>query len=696
MTLADGGLRVALVERELVGGECSYWGCIPSKTLLRPGEALAAARTAPGAREAIAGPLDVGAALAWRDFMVSDYDDTGALPWLQEKGIELLRGTGRLDGPGTVVVGGDRYSARHIVLATGSRAGRSADPGPGRARRRLDQPRGHGADRGAPPAAHPRRPARSGVETAQAAQRMGAEVAIVEGMDHVLPREPRALGEALGEALAAEGVELHFGQYAAAARRDGDDYVLAFPDGSELRGDRLLVATGRRPRTDGLGLETVGIERRPRRASRSTRAWRPATACGPIGDVTGIWPLTYVGKYQGRIAAANILGKSREASYDAVPRVVFTDPQAAAVGATEGERTATVAMSAVPRTATYTRAYAEHPGFLTLVSDGERLTGAYALGPEAGEWLQQATLAIRARVPLAVMRDTIQPFPTFSEAFVEALAGLAARVRGGGVMSAMDAAPSSDPPHSLTWWVTTRTWPGWRRPTPTRARSTCPTRTLCTSRRYPRRKWQSSASRFASGEVSVLRVDANAANGMALHPDGRLLVCEQGTRSSPARISLVDRATGEAETVVDGWGGLLLNSPNDVVVKRDGTVWFTDPAYGFLQGFRPAPALGDFVYRHGPPHGRDHCGGRGVRQAQRTGLLARRARPLRRRFRREHALGSTRSTPSTGARSPRAGSLPSSIRATPTASRSTLPGCLLGRAGRRADLRRQRPRRRRD
>ena len=424
--LAAGGLRVALVERELVGGECSYWGCIPSKTLLRPGEALAAARTAPGAREAIAGPLDVGAALAWRDFMVSDYDDTGALPWLQEKGIELLRGTGRLDGPGTVVVGGDRYSARHIVLATGSQP--VVPPIPGLAG--LD---GVWTNREATALTEvPRRllilgAGAIGVETAQAAQRMGAEVAIVEAMDHVLPREPRALGQALGEALAAEGVELHFGQYAAAARRDGDDYVLAFPDGSELRGDRLLVATGRRPRTDGLGLETVGIS-----ADRGGIAVDARMAAGyrvwAVGDVTGIWPLTYVGKYQGRIAAANILGKSREASYDAVPRVVFTDPQAAAVGATKGERTATVAMSAVPRTATYTRAYAEHPGFLTLVSDGERLTGAYALGPEAGEWLQQATLAIRAQVPLAVMSDTIQPFPTFSEAFVEALAGLVTRV----------------------------------------------------------------------------------------------------------------------------------------------------------------------------------------------------------------------------------------------------------------------------
>jgi dihydrolipoamide dehydrogenase len=262
-----------------------------------------------------------------------------------------------------------------------------------------------------------------GVETAQALRRMGAEVALVEGMDHVLPREPRTLGDALGEVLGREGVELRFGQHASAARREGDDVVLSFPDGSELRGDRLLVATGRRARTRDLGLETVGLE--PSRRGIEVDA-RMAAGDGvwAIGDVTGLWPLTYVGKYQGRVAAANILGDPREAGYDAVPRVVFTDPQAAAVGATDGDVTATVPMSAVPRTATYTRAYAEHPGFLTLVSDGERLTGAYALGPEAGEWLQQATLALRAQVPLDVLRDTIQPFPTFSEAFVEALAEL--------------------------------------------------------------------------------------------------------------------------------------------------------------------------------------------------------------------------------------------------------------------------------
>jgi pyruvate/2-oxoglutarate dehydrogenase complex dihydrolipoamide dehydrogenase (E3) component len=149
-----------------------------------------------------------------------------------------------------------------------------------------------------------------------------------------------------------------------------------------------------------------------------------------IGDVTGVWPLTYVGKYQGRVAAANILGMPTTACYDAVPRVVFSDPQAASVGEADGEHVVTAQLASVPRTATYSRAYADEPGFLTLVSDGERLTGAYALGPEAGEWLQQATVAIRARIPFTTLLDTIQPFPTFSEAFLPALLELRARVAG--------------------------------------------------------------------------------------------------------------------------------------------------------------------------------------------------------------------------------------------------------------------------
>ena len=189
----------------------------------------------------------------------------------------------------------------------------------------------------------------------------------------------------------------------------------------------MLLATGRRARTAGLGLETVGIEAGPHGIAVDARM-RAGENVWAIGDVAGIWPLTYVGKYQGRIAAANILGTPREASYDAVPRVVFTDPQAAAVGEADGALTATVPLAEVARTATYMRRYADRPGFLSLVSDGERLTGAYALGPEAGEWLQQATVAIRARVPLDVLADTIQPFPTFSEGFVAALASLTAGV----------------------------------------------------------------------------------------------------------------------------------------------------------------------------------------------------------------------------------------------------------------------------
>jgi pyruvate/2-oxoglutarate dehydrogenase complex dihydrolipoamide dehydrogenase (E3) component len=422
--LADGGLRVAIVERELLGGECSYWGCIPSKTLLRPGEALQAAREAPGAAEAVTGRLDASALFAWRDFMVSDYDDSGQAAWAEAAGIELLRGAGRLDGPGRVRVGDDVYGATHVVLATGSDAVIPPIPG----LRDLD---GLWTNREATSMREvPRRllvlgAGPVGVELAQAAARMGASVAVVEGMDRLLAREPAALGDALADVLRADGVELHLGVHASAARRDGADFVLELADGAELRGDRVLVATGRRPRTGGLGLETVGVEAGrggiavDRRMSVTDGVWA-------IGDVTGIWPLTYVGKYQGRVAAANILGEPREADYSAVPRVVFTDPQIAAVGEAEGPVSATIPLSGVPRTATYTRAYDTRPGFLTLVSDGERLIGAHAVGPEAGEWLGQATLAIRARVPLAVFDDVIQPFPTFSEAFLHALQALAA------------------------------------------------------------------------------------------------------------------------------------------------------------------------------------------------------------------------------------------------------------------------------
>jgi pyruvate/2-oxoglutarate dehydrogenase complex dihydrolipoamide dehydrogenase (E3) component len=424
--LAEGGLRVAVVERELVAGECSYWACIPSKTLLRPGEALAAAKEAPGAREAVTGKIDPQQAFAWRDFMVSDYDDSGQVAWLESEGIELIRGDGRIEGPGKVAVGDATYTTSHIVISTGSQP--VIPPVPGL--RELD---GIWTNREA--TALKEVPERVivlgagpvGVEMGQALNRLGSSVAIVEGADHVLPREPRALGEALGEVLTGEGIELKLGRLASAVSRDGDEYVVEFEDGTSLRADKLLVATGRRPRVEGIGLETVGIEPGKQgievdeRMSAGEGLWS-------IGDATGIWPLTYVGKYQGRVAASNILGRPRQANYDAVPRVVFTDPQAAAVGDAEGPLTATVKLSEVARTSTYTRRYDEKPSFLTLTSDGERLTGAYALGPDAGEWLQQATVAIRGRIPLEVFKDTIQPFPTFAEAFLHGLLELETKV----------------------------------------------------------------------------------------------------------------------------------------------------------------------------------------------------------------------------------------------------------------------------
>ena len=423
--LAEGGLRVALVERELVGGECSYWACIPSKTLLRPGEAVQAAREAAATAE-----VDVEAALAWRDFMVSDYSDAGQERWLAGAGIELLRGTGRLAGPGVVEVDGVRHTADHVVLANG--ADPVVPPVPG-----LRELEGVWTNREATAMkAIPRRllilgGGPVGVEMAQAVRRLGGEVTVIDMAEHLLSREPAPLGEALGDVLRREGIELVLSANAAAARREGEDYVIELDDGRELSGDRLLVATGRRPRVRGVGLETVDIEPDAHGVPVDAHL-RAAEGLWAIGDVNGLWPLTHVGKYQGDVVAANILGEPLRANYEAVPRVTYTDPQAAAVGAAAGRFSTMVPLSEVPKTATYTRAYAESNGFLTLVSDGERLTGAYALGPEAGEWLQQATLAIRAHVPVDVLADTIQPFPTFSEIYVAALKALRSQIARGG------------------------------------------------------------------------------------------------------------------------------------------------------------------------------------------------------------------------------------------------------------------------
>src|SRR6201997_4120282 len=255
--LVDGGLHVAVVERELAGGECSYWACIPSKTLLRPGEAVHGAREAAASAE-----VDVQAALAWRDFMVSNYSDAGQQHWLESRGIDLLRGTGKLAGTGAVEVGGVRRTAEHVVVATGAEP--IVPPVPG-----LRDLEGVWGTREATSMKAVLRRllvlggGAVGVELAQVVRRLGGEAVIVEGADRLLPREAAPLGEGLGEALRRDGIELMLGRHAGAAAREGDDYVLRLDGGAELRGDRLLVSTGRRPRVAGIGLETVGVEPDP-------------------------------------------------------------------------------------------------------------------------------------------------------------------------------------------------------------------------------------------------------------------------------------------------------------------------------------------------------------------------------------------------------------------------------------------------
>jgi pyruvate/2-oxoglutarate dehydrogenase complex dihydrolipoamide dehydrogenase (E3) component len=432
--LADGGMKVGIAERERVGGECSYWACIPSKTLLRPGEALEGARHAPGAREAIEGSLDAAAAFEWRDFQVSNYDDEASpseAPWLREKGIDLHRGNARFERPGRIVVGDEQIEADRVVLATGSDP--VIPPVDGLADVDYWTNREGTGLKAVPESVVVLGGGPVGVELAQALRRFGAEVTIVEG-SRLLAREGREAGDAIGKQLKAEGIELHLGVHAKQVSSENGGITMRLDDGAIIAAERVLVATGRRPRLRDLGLEKIGLDPDSGRVEVDQHLRTNADNVWAIGDVTGVALFTHVGKYQGRVAAGVILGKEARADYRALPRVTFCDPQVAGTGLTEDQAEekgielaiGRAAIDDVARTSTYTRDYDKLPGFLKLLADRRRgvLVGAYAVGPEAGEWLQQATLAIRAEVPVVVLRDTIQPFPTFSEIFVEALADL--------------------------------------------------------------------------------------------------------------------------------------------------------------------------------------------------------------------------------------------------------------------------------
>jgi dihydrolipoamide dehydrogenase len=437
--LADSGLNAAIVERELVGGECSYWGCIPSKTLIRPGDVLAAARRAPGAAQAVTGRLDTAAAFAQRDYMTSNWHDDGELSWLESKGIDLVRGVGRLAGERVVEVEesngtpGRLSAAQAVVLATGTSplippipGLREASPWDNRTITSAKEiPRrllvlGGGA---------------IGTEMAQAFKRLGCEdVVVLEGAERLLAREEPFAGEELRTAFEAEGITVVTGVRMTAARRLGGDgpVVANVADGREFTGDEILVAVGRRPATVGIGVETVGLEPgRPVRVDGQLRAVGvPGGWLYAIGDCNGLAPLTHMGKYHGRIAAAAILGAevADVASHGIVPRVTFTDPQVCAVG-----RTATEARAAGLRVTEVSTPTGEVPGAYTqgdgirgtsqLVIDDDRRTvvGATFTGPGLQELLHSATVAICGGVTVDRLWHAVPSFPTVSEVWLHLL-----------------------------------------------------------------------------------------------------------------------------------------------------------------------------------------------------------------------------------------------------------------------------------
>jgi pyruvate/2-oxoglutarate dehydrogenase complex dihydrolipoamide dehydrogenase (E3) component len=428
------GMKVALVEREFVGGECSGWACMPTKTLLRPTEVQGEAETVAG----VARPsLDWPKAREYRNYMTVDWDDSGRVKGYEDKGVTVVKAPGRLAGPGRVEAGDTVLETDRILLATGS--GPTIPPLEGledagywtnREAMEIDEPPESLVILGGGPV---------GVELSQLFRRFGAEVALVERAERVVEREDPELSELLAGVLREEGVDLRLGASATAVRREGEDRVVTLDDGSELRARELLVAVGRKPRTGELGLESVGIEPGERGEVRVDERCRAAEGVWAAGDVTGVALFTHTGKYQARVAVADMLGREARTDYRAIPRIVFTRPEAAAVGLTEQqardqgievETSRVELVEEISRPYTYEELYdGDWGGTLKLIADRRRgvLVGAWAVAPLASEWIHQAVLAIRAEVPLEVLTDTIPGFPSYSEGLL-----MAARALGDG------------------------------------------------------------------------------------------------------------------------------------------------------------------------------------------------------------------------------------------------------------------------
>jgi dihydrolipoamide dehydrogenase len=436
---ADGGLSVAIVEREKVGGECSYWGCMPSKALLRPGDVVAAARRVPGAAEAVTGPIAVDAALAWRDSVAGNWDDSGQVPWLEEKKITLVRGTGRLAGEKTVEVEAPDGSVRRltagkaVVVATGTKP--VVPPIPGLAEARPWDNRSVTATKDIPRRLLVLGGGAIGAEMAQAMRRLGSEeVTVVEGLDRLLAREEQFASEEVKEAFEAEGIRVITGAKMTAVGRPGGDAPLraTLEDGTAIEADEILVAVGRKPNTGDVGIGTVGLE--PGQPVAVDERLRATGVAGgwlyAVGDCNGLSLLTHIGKYQARIAGDVILGKDARdlASRDIVPRVTFTDPQVCAVGLTAAqarERGLDVKVVDHPTggVAGGSVTAKDFKGTSRLVIDEGRrvIVGATFTGPGIADLLHSATVAIAGEVTLDRLWHAVPSFPTVSEVWLRLL-----------------------------------------------------------------------------------------------------------------------------------------------------------------------------------------------------------------------------------------------------------------------------------
>ena len=424
--LGEAGVEVAVVEQHLVGGECSYYACMPSKALLRPGELLDEMRRVPGIR---AEGLDAAAVLARRDEVIHELDDSSQLPWLEQRGVTLVRGQGRLDGERRVVVGDDALEARQaVVVATGS--GPAMPPIPGLADARPWGNREATTAKEVPESLVILGGGVVGVELAQAWSSLGTEVVLLEGAGRVIVREEPFASAEVGAALAEAGVDVRTGSRAVRVSRDAGDAVVELEDGTTARGAELLVAVGRVPQTGDLGLETVGLEPgKPVEVGSNLRSPRHDWLYA-IGDANGRALLTHMGKYQGRLAADAILGKNVALLSDGPlsPRVIFTDPQVAAVGHTLGSAEAAglvVRAVDVPTGGTAGASFVGRntPGTSRLVIDDVRgvVVGATFVGFEIGEFLHAATIAVVGEVPLERLAHAVPCFPTRSELWLKLL-----------------------------------------------------------------------------------------------------------------------------------------------------------------------------------------------------------------------------------------------------------------------------------